>query len=269
MPAVTPGQGGTHAPRVLVTVGTDHHPFDRLIDWVNDWLASHPDQVGDFYVQWGAAATQPACPGTAFLRVDELDALLDAASVVVCHGGPGSIAGAWDRGRVPVVVPRLRELGEIVDGHQVDFCRKLAALDRVRLAQTPAEFAAVLGGALSEPGPHAGAPPTGAPPAGALAPQSCHAAEVQAAVAQFAALVDGLVRQPRRRLPLPRRLVPLPRRTVPQPREGTAPRGIETHAGRPAARGAPPALIPEQPASWEAGRPAARFALTREPSKEQ
>jgi UDP-N-acetylglucosamine transferase subunit ALG13 len=259
MPAVTPGHAGRPAPRVLVTVGTDHHPFDRLIAWVNDWVARHPDQAGDFYVQWGAAATQPACPGTAFLTVDELDVLLDTASVVVCHGGPGSIAGAWERGRVPVVVPRLPKLGEIVDGHQVDFCGKLAALGRIRLAQTPAEFTAVLGGALSEPGP----------PAGALAAQPCHAAEVQASVARFATLVDGLVRQPRRRLPLPRRLVPLPRRMVPQPREGTAPLGIETHAGRPAARGASPALISEQPASWEAGRPAAHLALTREPSKEQ
>ena len=27
-----------HAPLVFVTVGTDHHPFDRLIHWMDRWL---------------------------------------------------------------------------------------------------------------------------------------------------------------------------------------------------------------------------------------
>ncbi len=30
-------------PRVLVTVGTDHHRFDRLIGWVDRWAAAHPE----------------------------------------------------------------------------------------------------------------------------------------------------------------------------------------------------------------------------------
>jgi hypothetical protein len=30
------------APLLLVTVGTDHHPFDRLVRWVDGWLASSP-----------------------------------------------------------------------------------------------------------------------------------------------------------------------------------------------------------------------------------
>src|SRR5918993_5733368 len=35
---VTPGL-------LLVTVGTDHHPFDRLVRWAAAWLAAHPGQL--------------------------------------------------------------------------------------------------------------------------------------------------------------------------------------------------------------------------------
>ncbi len=150
MPAVTgaPGSGGPRgdAPGFVVTVGTDHHPFDRLIGWINDWLGQHQALASEFFVQSGSARLRPACAGATFLQAGQLDRLLDGADVIICHGGPGSIADAWQRGRMPIVVPRLRRLGEVVDDHQVDFCRKLADLRRVRLA----EDYAVLAGLLDE-----------------------------------------------------------------------------------------------------------------------
>jgi UDP-N-acetylglucosamine transferase subunit ALG13 len=48
---------GANGPRVLVTVGTDHHRFDRLIGWVDRWAAAHPD--AQVLVQHGTA-TAPA-----------------------------------------------------------------------------------------------------------------------------------------------------------------------------------------------------------------
>ena len=132
------------APRVVVVVGTDHHPFDRLIDWVNGWLREHPEQAAGFFVQSGTALLTPACPWSRFLDTVRLDALLDRADIIVCHGGPASIANAWSRGQKPIVVPRLRRLGEHVDDHQLDFSRKVAELGRIRLAQTSAVFAGLL-----------------------------------------------------------------------------------------------------------------------------
>lgn len=130
--------------RIVVTVGTDHHPFDRLIAWTNDWLAQHPDRVHRVFVQAGPASVVPACPYTRFLETVKLDALLDEADVVVCHGGPGSIADAWARGHIPIAVPRLRRFGEVVDDHQVDFCRKLAEFGRIRMAEESAGLAGLL-----------------------------------------------------------------------------------------------------------------------------
>jgi UDP-N-acetylglucosamine transferase subunit ALG13 len=175
---------------VLATVGTDHHQFDRFIEWINGWLGRHPERVAAFFVQSGAASVVPACPGSRFLDVAQLDALLDAADVMVCHGGPGSISDAWERGQVPIVVPRLRRLGEVVDDHQVDFCLKLAELGRVRLAQTPAAFAGLLDEAVHDTRRFRA---------------SGAAADVDAAVARFAALVDELVSRPPRRLSLAHR----------------------------------------------------------------
>lgn len=170
--------------RFVVTVGTDHHPFDRLIRWVNDWLELHPEQIQTFMVQWGSASVQPVCAGEAFLEVDRLDEFLDSADVMICHGGPGSIADAWARGQVPIAVPRLRRLGEVVDDHQVDFCRKLASLGRVRLAEDPGALAGLLDEALRDRVPFS----LQAPPA-----------DVDATVARFEALVAELVSLPHRR----------------------------------------------------------------------
>ena len=84
-----------------------------------------------------------------FLEVERLDAALGAADVIVSHGGPATIAAAWARGLLPIVVPRVPKLGEHVDDHQVSFAVRLAELGRVRLAQTPAEFTGALAEATS------------------------------------------------------------------------------------------------------------------------
>jgi len=228
---------------VAVTVGTDYHPFDRLIGWINDWLGQHPEQAETFFVQSGAASVSPACAGERFLDVDQLDALLDWADVVVCHGGPGSIADAWSRGHLPIVVPRLRRHGEVVDDHQVDFCVKLAELGRVRLARTPAELAGFLAGAV---------------PGESWACAAAQEADIEAAVARFTTLVDDLVSRPSRRRQLFHRAGPIRREPV-------------SDAGTPAtgSRLPTPADVPELPTVSRAWRSPARVGLAAAPKDEQ
>jgi UDP-N-acetylglucosamine transferase subunit ALG13 len=185
------GAARPDALRFVVTVGTDHHPFDRLIGWVNDWLGQHPERIPGFVVQRGPASIEPACAAPRFLDAVQLDALLDGADVMICHGGPGSIADAWARGHVPIAVPRLRRYGEVVDDHQVDFCTKLAELGRIRLAQEPATLARLLDEAISDRAQFRMSGPT---------------ADVGAAVARFGTLVEELVARPPGRRPLFRRV---------------------------------------------------------------
>jgi UDP-N-acetylglucosamine transferase subunit ALG13 len=181
----TAGSAGLGTSRVVVTVGTDHHPFDRLVGWINEWLGEHPEQAPEFFMQSGPTSLVPACPSSQFLDVGQLNAQLNAADLMICHGGPGSISDAWSRGHLPIVVPRLRRFGEVVDDHQVDFCLKLAELGRVRLAQTPAALAGLLDEAAHDTGRFR---------------TSGAEADIAAAIARFATLVDELVSRPPSRL---------------------------------------------------------------------
>ncbi len=120
-------------PLVMVLVGTDHHPFDRLVNWTLD-LAE--EGWADWFVQYGTSAwpAQPpaAATGRAMLGVQELDDLVDRAGCVVTHAGPGLLMDAHLHGHVPVVVPRDPAFGEHVDGHQLRFTAHIASGGRIR-----------------------------------------------------------------------------------------------------------------------------------------
>ena len=93
-------------PLVVALAGTDHHPFDRLVEWVDAAAARRPDVR--FLVQHGSAthAATRWPRGRPFLAHDRLVALLAEASVAICHGGPGTIMDAREAGHVPLCVPR-------------------------------------------------------------------------------------------------------------------------------------------------------------------
>jgi UDP-N-acetylglucosamine transferase subunit ALG13 len=120
---------------LFVTVGTDHHPFDRLVEWVDDWLDSIPDPPSCL-MQSGTSSAPRHCRGAAYLGYREMERALDDARVVVSHGGPATIMLALQRGRRPIVVPRRADLGEHVDDHQVAFARRLGREREVDVAVT-------------------------------------------------------------------------------------------------------------------------------------
>ncbi|WP_166355379.1 glycosyltransferase [Phytoactinopolyspora limicola] len=137
-------------PMLFVTVGTDHHRFDRLAEWVQPWLDHRDGQVRCVY-QHGASRAPSQAEPLGIVSRDELLEHLDAATVVLAQGGPGSILDARGRGFVPVVVPRLAALDEVVDDHQVAFCRRLAAEGQVILAESQEHLHAALDAAFADP----------------------------------------------------------------------------------------------------------------------
>ena len=169
----------------VVTVGTDHHRFDRLMDWLENWQAKHPEAV-DWIVQHGASRPMRDATGFALKPRPELLELLRTADLVVTQGGPGGIMDARECGKLPIVVPRLARLDEVVDDHQVAFARQLAATGMAVTAQSESELHAVLDRALADP---AGFLSTG------------EASDVAASVARLEAAVEQLLaRRPSRRL---------------------------------------------------------------------
>jgi UDP-N-acetylglucosamine transferase subunit ALG13 len=140
-------------PLLLVTVGTDHHPFDRLVRWVEAWLDRSPERELRCLLQTGTSSPPARTPTwQAYLEHSVLEAAMTQAAAVVCHGGPGTILGARQAGAVPIVVPRQQRLGEHVDDHQVRFSRRLAAEGGVFLAESEGGLHELLDRVVSEPG---------------------------------------------------------------------------------------------------------------------
>lgn len=139
----------TAAPKVLVTVGTDHHRFDRLIGWVDAWAARHPE--ADVLVQHGTATPPIHGRATVMLGYDELVAEMAASDVVIAQGGPATIMDARSVGHRPIVIPRRGHLDEVVDDHQVAFTEWMAAKQLVWLAADDAELHALVDRALVDP----------------------------------------------------------------------------------------------------------------------
>lgn len=134
-------------PLVLALAGTDHHPFDRLVDWVDAAAGRRPEVR--FVVQHGATTRAPrVAEGVEFLSQDRLRALLAEATAVVCHGGPGTITDAREAGHVPLCVPRDPRLGEHVDGHQQRFAQMVGQAGVVRHVTSAEAFQTALDQAL-------------------------------------------------------------------------------------------------------------------------
>ena len=162
--------------RIVVSVGTDHHPFDRLVGWIDAWAEAHPE--ASVLVQRGTSTPTNNVESIDLVGHAELRREFAAADVVISHGGPSTVMDARMAGRLPIVVPRDSSLGEHVDKHQMRFADHLHRHGLARLALTQVEFDRLLDEALADPDAFTiPRPDTGAPPG----------------VVHFGAVVDDLL----------------------------------------------------------------------------
>lgn len=138
-----------HRYDVVVSVGTDHHPFDRLVRWVDEWSIGRPEV--SVFVQSGTSTVTCRVPSADIVGHRELLRLFAASEVVVSHGGPSTVMDARRAGRLPIVVPRDPGRGEHVDGHQMRFADHLELQGMARLAGSEFEFRQLLDEALADP----------------------------------------------------------------------------------------------------------------------
>ncbi len=136
---------------VLGTVGTDHHPFDRLVGWLDAWYARQDPARVRCILQIGTSAPGRHAESLRTLPYDDLAALLRRADAVVCHGGPGTIMECRSVGLRPISVPRRASLGEHVDDHQASFTRRVARAGLLEIAETEDALTAHLDAVLAHP----------------------------------------------------------------------------------------------------------------------
>lgn len=127
---------------ILVTVGTEKYPFDRLMIWLNVLIQHHLLDVEqeEVIAQYGNCRILPRgvrvydlLPGTKF------QSLLQSARLVISHCGEGSI-DTLEALNVPyILVPRSSRFGEHVDDHQVELATALADMG-VPVAWSPGDL---------------------------------------------------------------------------------------------------------------------------------
>lgn len=131
----------------FVSVGNATQPFDRLLEAILR-LPSLPQPV---IVQHGHTRFDaPGFDARAFLGMAEFGELLASADLLILHAGAGSVIHAVRAGKIPVVMPRRKGNGEIVDDHQVEFGRALADTGKVVLAEGPDQLVCAVEEALRQ-----------------------------------------------------------------------------------------------------------------------
>ncbi|MCG8430062.1 MAG: hypothetical protein MJA29_02670 [Candidatus Omnitrophica bacterium] len=116
---------------IFVSVGTHEQDFSRLIKTL-DGLKGNGVIREDMLMQTGFSLYEPQnCRFKKIFCYDDFVRLVEQSRIFITHGGPGSIFLGLRSGKIPIVVPRYRSLGEHVDDHQVHFARYLESVNRV------------------------------------------------------------------------------------------------------------------------------------------
>ena len=109
---------------IFVTVGTHEQPFNRLVEYMDNWAKNHDEKV---IIQTGYSTYEPKfCEWKKLFPYQEMIEKVNEARIIITHGGPSSFIMPLQIRKIPVVVPRKKEFNEHVNDHQVDFSRQVA-----------------------------------------------------------------------------------------------------------------------------------------------
>ena len=110
---------------IFVTVGTHEQPFNRLLKCIDNMIES--GQINEkVVVQKGYTDYEPKnYKADKLISYEDMQQNIENARIVITHGGPASFIAPLAIGKIPIVVPRKKELNEHVNNHQVDFCREV------------------------------------------------------------------------------------------------------------------------------------------------
>ena len=114
---------------IFVTTGTDPRGFERLVRRMDE-IAGRIDE--EVIMQIGGTEYAPRnAVHFGYTTQERIRDLCRAANVVVTLAGVGTILDALQQGTPVVVVPRLRQYGEVIDDHQVGLTRELEKAGKI------------------------------------------------------------------------------------------------------------------------------------------
>ena len=117
---------------IFATVGTQL-PFDRLVSALDSWLETQ--EQTEVFAQIGVTSYRPRrLKWKKFLDGQEFSEHFENATAIVAHAGIGSILPALELGKPIVIMPRLAELGEHRNDHQLATARRFEQMQLVSVA---------------------------------------------------------------------------------------------------------------------------------------
>ena len=111
---------------IFITLGSQDKPFQRLVNEVERLVKEHkineeviaqvgPTKYNDELINGFAMAKD----------FKEYQEYVDKASLIITHGGVGSIIDAISKGKKVIAVPRLKKYKESANDHQEQIIKKL------------------------------------------------------------------------------------------------------------------------------------------------
>lgn len=114
---------------ILVTVGTEQFPFDRLMSWIQELIKGgfvHEEIV----VQYGSCNDWPSgIRAHSLLTQDQFKELVQQARLIIGHCGEGTILLLAATSKPYILVPRSRRFREHVDDHQLELAAALSQIN--------------------------------------------------------------------------------------------------------------------------------------------
>lgn len=116
---------------IFVTVGSQKFQFNRLLEKV-DQMAGAGAVGEEIIMQTGAGDYIPRnCRYQAFYDREVFTDMVEKCSVLITHGGTGTIVDAVKRGKKTIAVPRLVCYGEHVDDHQLQLLERFQEMNLI------------------------------------------------------------------------------------------------------------------------------------------
>ena len=109
---------------IFVATGMIRFGFDRLVRKVDE-LAGE-GVIDSVFIQTGFSRCEPEhCLYQKFIDMEKFEALIHQSTIVISHGGAGTIIASLEYNKPTIVVPRLKKFREHVNDHQLDLTHTL------------------------------------------------------------------------------------------------------------------------------------------------
>lgn len=116
---------------IFISLGSQKFQFNRVLEEMDRLIKEEYIQCKVF-AQIGYSTYIPKYyEYSKFLDKNEYLAKIENSSIVVTHGGTGSIINSVKKEKMVIGIPRLEKYGEHVDNHQLDIIEQFAEAELI------------------------------------------------------------------------------------------------------------------------------------------